>query len=70
LRSYARETLIVAVNRSDAELETRPLALDALPWPPHRPTTLMGAGGLNARTGRLRLSAKSCFVLHAPVGCA
>ncbi len=69
-RFDARETLIVAVNRSDAELETRPLALDALPWPPHRPTTLMGAGGLNARTGRMRLSAKSCLVLHAPVGCA
>ena len=33
-RFDARETLIVAVNRSDAELETRPLALDALPWPP------------------------------------
>jgi alpha-glucosidase len=69
-RFDAGETLIVAINRSDAELETSPLDFDALPWRPTRPATLMGAGSLSADSGRMLLPAKSCLVLHAEVECA
>ena len=62
-RFDARETLIVAVNRSDRAVEAEVPGLDGLPWRPSGLTGMIGEGSLTLDTGRLRLPARSCLVL-------